>query len=144
MKTAQVMDGVTSLSLSPYLSLGLCIFVLYPHTHTKQQANELFFASMFCLHYWTVQRQTQKPPLKGRDSLDKLRHCIPGSLVPQRCRISTHTSGLVVRLGLVASCGSGWLTVACWLDYWLVGRIDNCRFLTGWQTASSASLWVHM
>lgn len=115
MKTVRVMDDVTSLSLNPYLYLGLCIFVFHPHRHTnthihtKRQASELF-ASMCCLHYWTVQRRTQRPPLKGWDSLDKPRHCIPRSLVPQRCRISTHTSGLVVRLGLVASCGIGWLT----------------------------------
>ena len=109
-KTVRVMDGVTSVT-TPYSSPGLCIFAFHPHhhEHTKRQANELC-ASMCCLHYWTAQWQTQRAPLKGRDSLDKPRHCIPGSLVPQRCRISTHTSGLV------ASCGSGWLTVAVWLD----------------------------
>lgn len=123
-------------SPSPRSSLSLCIFVFHPHRHThrhtKQQANELF-ASMCCLHHWTEQQQAQRPPLKGRDPLDNPSHCVPRSLVPQCCRISTHTSGLV------ASCGSGWAHCG-----WLVGRIDACRFLAGWQTASSVCPRVHM
>lgn len=107
-------------------------------SHTKRRANELF-ASMCCLHYWTVQRQTQRPPLKGRDSQDKPSYCIPRSLVPQHCRISTHTSGVVLRLG---TGGVMWKRLGhCG---WLAGWIDACRFLTSWQTASSARLWVRM
>lgn len=91
-----------------------CALHPHRHTHTECQANELF-ASMCCLHCWTVQRQTQRPPLKGQDSQDKPCHCISRSLVPQQCRISTHTSGLVV----AASCGSGWVTVAGWIAWCL-------------------------
>lgn len=129
--------------------LGLCIFVSptlsHTHIHTKRQTNELF-ACMCCLHYWTVQRQTQRPPLKGWDSQDNPRYCIPRSLVPQRCRISTHTSGLVLRLGLVASCGSSWLTVTGWQAALMVGYLDGLRQIpiTGWHTASSACPRVHM
>lgn len=77
------------------------LYILY-FVHTVTHKATGLSASICCLHYWTVQRQTQRPPLKSRDSQDNPRYCIPRSLVPQRCRISTHTSGLV------ASCGSGW------------------------------------
>lgn len=115
-------------------SLGLCILVFQlSHMHTVRAAIGQW---AFCQHVLSssVQQRGQKPPLKDRDSLDNPHYCFPTALVPQRCRISTHTSGSA------ASRESDGLT----LDGVLDGRIDAFRFLTGCLKPHPICQWVRM
>ena len=81
-------------------------------THTEGRVNELFPKHTLS----SLLDGAQRPPLKSRDSQDNPHHCIPRSLVPQRCRISTHTPGVVVRH--VEAASELWLVV--WSTEWWV------------------------
>ncbi len=153
MERAQVMDGFTFLSLNPYLSLGLCIFCIsYTPSHTRiyTQSDRPMSFLPACVVFITGQCSDKHKGLHCKAGIPRIN---PAIVFPDPW---FRSAAELVHIPLDLWCAWDWwrhvwsgrLTVAGWLADWMVGWMvgwtDACRFLAGWQTASSACLRVYM